>query len=47
LPPNDQAYHEAMVEIVRTTLGEEAYVTAWDEGRALPVETAIAAALEE
>jgi hypothetical protein len=28
-------------------LGEEAYVTAWDEGLALPVEMAIAAALEE
>jgi non-specific serine/threonine protein kinase len=45
LPPEDRAVHQRAVAAARAQLGEEACATAWAEGRALPLEQAIADAL--
>lgn len=47
LQPIDQSLHEGTVQISRTTLGEKLFAQAWAEGVALPLEQAIAYALEE
>jgi tetratricopeptide (TPR) repeat protein len=44
--PTDRARYERDVLIVRTALGNEALAREWAEGRALPLEQAIAYALE-
>ncbi len=44
--PEERASHDQMVQAVRAALGEEAFAAAWAEGRALPLEAAIAEALE-
>ena len=45
--PMHRTAHERVVAEVRTALGEEVFAAAWTEGRALPLEAAIALALEE
>ena len=45
--PDDQADHDAHVALVRSSLGEQAFSTAWAEGRAMTLEQAVAYALEE
>lgn len=47
LPPVDQPYHERLLSAVRTALGEDAFAAAWAEGKAMPLETAVAYALEK
>jgi hypothetical protein len=39
--------HEQMMGSLRAALGEAAFAAAWAEGRALPLEEAVALALEE
>jgi tetratricopeptide (TPR) repeat protein len=39
--------HDQAVEVMRDTLGEAAFAAVWAEGRALPLEEAIALALED
>jgi hypothetical protein len=46
LPPDERADHDQAVHAMRTALGEEAFAAAWSAGRALPLEQAIALALE-
>jgi predicted ATPase len=48
LPPEtERAEGEYSVSAARATLGEEAFAAAWAEGRAMPLEKAVAYALEE
>jgi predicted ATPase/class 3 adenylate cyclase len=47
LPPADRAGHDRSVPAVRTALGEQAFATAWAEGRAMSLDEAVAFALEE
>jgi DNA-binding CsgD family transcriptional regulator len=47
LPPVDQREHEQVVERARTQLDAATWAAAWAEGRGLPLEQAIAAALEQ
>ncbi len=47
LPPTDQADHEQTVATVREVLGEAAFVAAWEVGRSLSLEVAVAEALAE
>jgi hypothetical protein len=47
LPPNLTPYHDGLVAAIRAGADEEAWAAAWAAGRALPLEEAIAAALEE
>jgi hypothetical protein len=44
--PDQLAGHDGAAQTIRRKLGEEAFAVAWAEGRALPLEKAIAA-LEE
>jgi predicted ATPase/Tfp pilus assembly protein PilF/DNA-binding XRE family transcriptional regulator len=46
LPPAFRAGHDRAVQAMRAALGEEAFAAAWAEGRTLPLEAAIAAALQ-
>jgi tetratricopeptide (TPR) repeat protein len=43
----DQAEHYEAITIARNRLGEEAFTTAWQEGRAMNMEQAIRSALED
>jgi hypothetical protein len=45
LPPYQQADQERAVQDMRAALGETAFAAAWAEGRALPLEEAVALAL--
>ena len=45
LPPNDREKQEREIASVRAALGEAAFSTAWEEGRALTMEQAIERAL--
>ncbi len=45
-PPATRATYERAVATARTALGEEAFATAWEAGRALTVEQAIAEAVD-
>ena len=45
LPDADRTAHERLVESAREALGDDAFAQAWAEGQALPVEEAIAEAL--
>jgi predicted ATPase/DNA-binding SARP family transcriptional activator len=47
LPPMDQANYDPIVSAARVQLGEEAFLAAWAEGRALTIEQAVADVLEE
>jgi hypothetical protein len=47
LPPADRAKHQRQVASTRAALGEEVVAAAWAEGRALPLEEAVASALEQ
>ena len=47
LSPNERASAERIVAALRAALGAATYEIAWTEGRALPLEQAIAAALHE
>ena len=47
LRPTDREEYDRNVTAARTALGEEAFATAWEEGRAMSMEQAIAYALEE
>ena len=47
LPPCDHSDYERHVVVARAVLGEKAFSTAWAHGRALPLEQAIAYALQE
>ncbi len=42
LPPVFQALHEFTIASARTQLGEQAFAAAWDEGRKMPLEQALA-----
>jgi hypothetical protein len=44
---DDPVTRDRQVAAVRAALGEEAFAAAWAEGRALPLEEAIALALED
>ncbi len=43
----DRAALDRTVANLQAALGDDAFATAWAEGRAMPVEAAIALALEE
>jgi hypothetical protein len=45
LQPDRRAEHDRAVDAMRAALGEEAFAAAWAEGRALPLDEAIALAL--
>ena len=47
LPAEDRAYYEEAVADVHTIPGEASFEAAWAEGRAMPLEQAVAYALEE
>lgn len=47
LPLAERPAHERELAALRTTLGVQPFGAAWAEGRALPLEQAIAYALEE
>jgi predicted ATPase len=47
LPPPDRTYYERHVTAARAALGETAFAAAWNTGRALTWEQAVAAALGE
>jgi len=47
LPPRDRANYARSVDRVRERLGETAFAEAWAEGHAMPLEQAIAEALQE
>ena len=46
LPPVLQPLHEQFVQGLRAALGEETFASAWAEGRSLPLDEALALALE-
>jgi non-specific serine/threonine protein kinase len=43
--PEQRARHAEAVRVARAVLGQESFATAWAEGRALPLDEAIAFAL--
>ena len=45
--PADRLERERVVAVLRTVLSEEVFVAAWAEGRAMPLEQAVAYALEK
>jgi hypothetical protein len=47
LPGDQRAGHAEAVEAMRVALGAEAYAAAWAEGRALPLDEAVALALDD
>jgi hypothetical protein len=47
LPPADVATRERDVAALRTMLGDDAFMAHWAAGQALPLERAIAEALEQ
>jgi tetratricopeptide (TPR) repeat protein len=47
MPPAERAEHDRSVAAARTALGQEAFAAAWAEGRAMPLDEAVALALEE
>ncbi len=47
LPSGEQAEFARSPEVIRDGLGAEAFAAAWEKGRALSLEQAVAAALEE
>jgi predicted ATPase/DNA-binding SARP family transcriptional activator len=47
LPPNEREEYERLVSQAREALGEEAFAAAWEAGRAMTWEEAIAYALQE
>ncbi len=47
LPPSERASHDSDIAGVRAALGEEAFATAWAQGRAMTLEQAIEYALKE
>lgn len=47
LAPNEQPTYDRMIASVRAALGDAAFATAWAEGRTMPLEQAIAYAVEE
>ena len=47
VPPLDRAGYARSLDRVRARLGQAAFFAAWDEGHALPLEQAIAYALDE
>jgi len=46
IDPVDQPAYDSKLKSLRASLGKERFAAAWDEGRALPLEQAIAYALE-
>jgi hypothetical protein len=44
--PFDQAFTERQLDLAREALGEDEWQSAWEEGRAMPLELAIERALE-
>ena len=46
IEPTARAAYEHDLRVAEANLGPVAYAAAWAEGRAMPLETAIAAALE-
>jgi hypothetical protein len=47
LNPLDHHDHASVVAMLRSALGDEAFTTAWAQGRALTTDQAITYALEE
>jgi hypothetical protein len=47
LPPSDRAEYDRDVAAARTALGEEAFAAAWQAGRAMSLDDAVAFALDE
>jgi hypothetical protein len=47
LQPEQRASHDDAVAAMHAALGEDASAAAWAEGRALPVDDAVALALED
>jgi hypothetical protein len=45
--PNEREESERASALARETLGEEAFAAAWEEGRAMSMEQAVAYTLEE
>jgi tetratricopeptide (TPR) repeat protein len=45
LPPADHARHDHAVAAVRVALGEDAFAAAWEAGRTMPLEQAVAEAI--
>jgi hypothetical protein len=47
LPPPRRVLHDQTVAAARAALGEEAFAAAWTEGRAMSLDQAVAAALQQ
>jgi hypothetical protein len=47
LPPNERKKYDLQVAATREVMGGDAFAAAWEEGRAMTMEQAIAYALEE
>jgi hypothetical protein len=47
ISPNEHARYDQGRDATSTALGEEAFTTAWAEGQALPLDEAVALALED
>jgi hypothetical protein len=47
LPPNEREKYEQQVGQARSVLGEDAFVSAWGEGRAMSWEQAVVSALRK
>jgi len=47
LPPNELEHYDRQAGQARSTLGESAFSTAWEEGRAMTWEQAVDYALEQ
>jgi tetratricopeptide (TPR) repeat protein len=47
LPPSERGLYEQQIASARSVLGDDAFAAAWEQGRALTLEQAVAYALEE
>ena len=47
MPPAERAEYEQVLAGLRAALGEPAFAAAWAEGEAMPLEQALAQALDE
>ena len=46
LQVSQQAGHDRLVQLLRTVLGDSAFLTAWTEGQRMPLQEALVLALQ-